>query len=129
MKGTAVPSIPPDVLEDVISRLREKAAREYGRTCRELIFRTRGSFLYIDAHRVEDMPDSPILHLCWIEWRGEPDGWGFGFYRYTTNRYQRNLTVTGRRTGTPEECFAAAAYAYLRENPLDDPSGIFGGQD
>ena len=129
MKRTTASTIPPEVLEEVSSRLREMAARQYGRTCRDLIFRTRGPFLYIDAYRTEDMPNTPVLHLCWIEWTGDPESWGFGFYRYARNRYERSVTIPGSGTGTPEECFATAAFAYLRESPFDNPSGTFGGVD
>ena len=54
---------------------------------------------------------------------------GSGFYRYGWNRYARNVTIPGSGTGTPEECFATAAFAYLRESPFDYPSGTFGGVD
>ena len=54
------------------------AARPYGRTCRDLISRTRGPFLYIDAYRIEDWPNIPVLHLCWIKRTGDPRVWGPG---------------------------------------------------
>ena len=48
------------------------------------------------------------------------------FYRYTRNRHERNVTITGSWAGTSEERLAATAFAYLRESPLDNPSGTFG---
>ena len=70
-----------------------------------------------------------MLHLGWIEGTGDPESWGFGLYRYARNRYERSVTIPGSGTGTPEECFATAAFAYLRESPFDNPSGTFDGMD
>jgi hypothetical protein len=106
------PSIPAPVVRQVTDRLRKIAQEQYGDVCHDLLFRSRGRSLYIEANRVGEEGEAPV-RLCRLEWLGHPKKWAFWFFRYTTMRYERNVTWNGAWTGPVEDCFAAAAYAYL----------------
>lgn len=120
--------VPAAVVEQVANWLEVVIDRLYTDVCRELIVRPRGRSLYLDTHRVGE--EGEPIHLCRLDWLGRPNEWGFWFYRYTRMRYERNVTVTGAWTGTIEDCFAAAAYAYLDGyRRMMNPSKIKGGAD
>ncbi|HUZ79933.1 MAG TPA: hypothetical protein VMV28_04890 [Thermoplasmata archaeon] len=122
------PHVPDLVVQQVAERLRQIAREQYGDVCRELVFRVRGHSLYIDAHRVGE--EGEPTHLCRLDWLGRSDEWSFWFYRYTRRKYERNITYSGNWTGTAEDCFAAAAFAYLAMyRPMANPSGINGRLD
>jgi hypothetical protein len=114
--------------EQVANWLEVVVDRLYRDVCRELIVRVRGRSLYLDAHRVGE--EGEPTRLCRLDWLGRPNAWGFAFYRYSRMRYERNVTMTGEWTGTVEECFAAAAYAYLDGyRRMRHPSGTNGRED
>lgn len=54
------------------------------------------------------------MHLCRLEYLGRADEWGFAFYKYSDEKYERSVTLSGSFTGTPEECLDCSAMAYLR---------------
>ena len=112
MTASRPTSIPAPVVQQVSERLRKIARKEYGDVCHELLFHTRGRSLYIEANRVGE-EDEPPVRLWRLEWLGHPRKWAFWFFRYTRMRYERNVTWNGTWTGSPEDCFTAAAYAYL----------------
>ncbi|MGI0052900.1 MAG: hypothetical protein ACRECR_01385 [Thermoplasmata archaeon] len=112
MSSPRPPSIPDAVVRQVTERLQKIARKQYGDVCRELLFHTRGRSLYIEANRVGEEGEAPV-RLCRLEWLGDPKKWAFWFFRYSTMRYERNVTWNGAWTGTPEDCFSAAGYAYL----------------
>jgi len=121
--------LPASVVHQTTERLREIARRVYPDVCRELVFRVRGRSLYIDVHRVGE-EDGPPTKMCRIDWLGRGNEWAFGFFRYTQMRYERNVTVTGEWTGTAEECFAAASFAYLEAHRMmNNPSRTKGSVD
>ncbi|MHB8351672.1 MAG: hypothetical protein ACYDFT_03135 [Thermoplasmata archaeon] len=117
-------SIPPSVIPQVIKRLTKHAREKYADTCREVRIEAKGPYLYVDAVRSgEAGQDDRPVHLCRLEfiWMGE-FRWGFWFYSYAHERYERSVTMKGRFDGTPEECFDCAAFAHL----TGDPSRISG---
>jgi hypothetical protein len=121
--------LPALLVQQTSERLRDIAQRLYPDICRELILRVRGRSLYIDVHRVGE-EDGPPTKMCRIDWLGRGNEWAFSFYRYSQTRYERNVTVTGKWTGTAEECFAAASFAYLETyRMMNNPSKTNGGAD
>jgi hypothetical protein len=128
VSGSGGDRVPAAVVEQVANWLEVVVDRLYRDVCRQLIARVRGRSLYLDAPRVGEGAEP--TRLCRLDWLGRPNAWGFAFYRYTRMRCERNVTVTGEWTGAVEDCFAAAAYAYLdgyRRRRL--PSGTDGRED
>lgn len=111
-KGT----VPPTVQAELTKRLAAHAAKKWKETCARVEVRFRGRFAQVDIYRydeatrkVEEMP----THLCRLEYEGHPDRWGFAFYKYSEERYERSFLFTGSMGGTPEDCFDCAGLAYL----------------
>lgn len=108
-------SIPPSVIPKVIARLEKHAREKYADTCREVRVGAKGPYLYVDAMRIGKSGEEDwLVRLCRLEfiWMGE-FRWGFWFYSYAQERYERSVTMDGRFDGTPEECFDCAAFAHL----------------
>ncbi|MCW8173472.1 hypothetical protein D8S78_22540 [Natrialba swarupiae] len=50
--------------------------------------------------------------LCRLTWTGDPDSWGFAFYKYSDDRYEPSISLDGSFAGSPESCFDTAAQLY-----------------
>lgn len=116
-------SIPPAVVTKAIERLQQHARAKYADVCREIRVEPNGPYLVVDALRKEG-DEEWWVRLCRLEFIGAGELlWGFWFYSYAHDRYERNLTMKGRPLGTPEECFDCSAFAHLTGG---DPTRISG---
>ena len=64
------------------------------------------------AEHLERLRNTPT-HLCRLRYFGDEDGWGFGFYTYSNDKYELSVFPSGEFRGTPEDAFDTAARAYL----------------
>ena len=125
-------TIPEAVKRRTEQRIRRYAEEHFAGIYSRLDIRFRGQFCYVDAYtEPEDTPGWPPpdwpetrkeylerlrntpTHLCRLRYFGEEDGWGFGFYTYSNDKYELSIFPSGEFTGTPEEAFDTAARAYL----------------
>lgn len=125
--GAAGVPIPEAVRADLRRRLEAHAAKHYGQTCRGVVLRFRGDHAYVGALVVhtwflpgtteaerERIRNTPVP-LCRLTYLRRRDRWAFFFYKASDDRYERNVLMDGSWTGTPEDCFDCAAFAYLRD--------------
>jgi hypothetical protein len=110
--------IPPKLRQELTERLQFHARKQWKERCARVEVRFRGRYAQVDAYCYdEESPgkeESVPTHLCRLEYAGRPDVWGFAFYKYSTERYERSFLPSGSMGGTPEECFDCAGLAYLR---------------
>jgi hypothetical protein len=124
--------IPPAVQPQTEARIRRYAEEHFSGRYTRLDIRFRGQFCYVDAYTEPqlrpgwpppDWPESPEeyverlrntpTHLCRLRYFGDPEGWGFAFFAYSSEKYELSVFPSGEFFGPPEEAFAAAANAYL----------------
>ncbi len=103
--------VPPDAQARLQQRLQRHAAKEWAKACERVDVKFRGVYAYVDAVPTNE---ANAMHLCRLEYLGRTDEWGFAFYRYSNERYERSVTLTGSFTGTPEDCFDCSAMAHLQ---------------
>jgi len=125
-------TIPEAVKRRTEQRIRRYAEEHFAGMYSRLGIRFRGQFCYVDAYaEPEDTPGWPPpdwpetreeylerlrntpTHLCRLRYFGDEDGWGFGFYTYSNDKYELSIFPSGEFYGTPEEAFDTAARAYL----------------
>lgn len=53
-------------------------------------------------------------HLCRLRYFGDEERWGFGFYAYSSERYEFAFFPSGEYLGPPEDAFEVAANLYFR---------------
>lgn len=115
---SATGAIPPKLREELTERLRAHVRQHWSERCARVEVRFRGRYAQVDAYEFDEgkpgREESLPTHLCRLEYAGRPDLWGFAFYRYSTERYERSFLPNGSMGGTPEECFDCAGLAYLR---------------
>ena len=99
--------IPLRAQEHTRTRILTYAQTHYAGKFSRIEVRFRGVFCYIDAWT--DPADQEPLHLCRLRYTGHPDRWGFDFYTYSGERYERSIFPSGDFVGPPEEAFAASA--------------------
>lgn len=119
-------SIPEAIRRDLKNRLERHARTAWNERCARVDVRFRGEYAYVDVLENDPwvMPDASEeekerirqtpTKLCRLAWTGDPDSWGFAFYKYSDERYEPSITLDGSFAGTPETCFDTAAQAYLR---------------
>jgi hypothetical protein len=111
------------------ARIRQVAAAEFSGHYTRLDIRFRGQFCYIDAYTepealadnwpppdwpetcdeyIERLRNTPT-HLCRLRYFGAD----FGFYAYSSQRYELSMLSSGEFLGTAEEAFPVAAGMYL----------------
>src|SRR5688500_4921960 len=119
--------IPERKKAEVQQRIERFAAEHYVGKYTRLDIRFRGQFCYIDAYtepEVDDNwppPDCPETreeyverlrktptHLCRLRYFGGDD-WGFGFFAYSSEKYELAVFPDGDFIGKPEDAFAASA--------------------
>ena len=73
--------------------------------------RFQGAFAYVDAFRAkqDDPADATPIHLCRLRWLGSVDRWEFAFFKYSTEKYERSVTMSGSFVTSPEEAFDTSA--------------------
>jgi hypothetical protein len=99
-------SIPSGVQTRTELRVMEHAKKNHPGKFTRIEVRFRGAFCYIDAY--DSDPNTPI-HLCRLRYLGNPDQWGFDFYTYAHEKYERSFLMSGEPQGTPEEAFDTSA--------------------
>jgi hypothetical protein len=116
-KGRAAGIIPEVVQGQLRKRLAIHAAQTWKERCARVEVSFRGRFAVVDAYLRDEetgKEEEVSTHLCRLEYVGRPDLWGFAFYKYSEERYERSYLPNGSMGGTPEECFDCAGLAYLR---------------
>ncbi|TYT61632.1 hypothetical protein FYC77_12235 [Natrialba swarupiae] len=119
-------SIPTIERQKLGDRLETHARTAWDERCARVDVRFRGEYAYIDAlesdpwiapsvpeeekERIRQMPTK----LCRLTWTGDPDSWGFAFYKYSDDRYEPSISLDGSFAGSPESCFDTAAQLYLQ---------------
>ena len=125
-------TVPEAVKRRTEQRIQRYAEEHFAGKYSRLDIRFRGHFCYVDAYtEPEDTPGWPPpdwpetreeylerlrntpTHLCRLRYFGDEDGWGFGFYTYSNDKYELSIFPSGEFYGTPEEAFDTAARAYL----------------
>ena len=125
-------TIPEAVKRRTEQRIRRYAEEHFAGMYSRLDIRFRGQFCYVDAYtEPEDTPGWPPpdwpetreeylerlrnmpTHLCRLRYFGDEDGWGFGFYTHSNDKYELSIFPSGEFRGTPEDAFDTAARAYL----------------
>lgn len=110
-------------------------AEEHFRGCyTRLAIRFRAQFCYVDAYTEPgdpgpnwppaDWPETreeylkrlrnTPTHLCRLRYFGDEERWGFGFYAYSSERYELAFFPSGEYLGPPEDAFEVAANLYFR---------------
>jgi hypothetical protein len=103
--------IPDHIRQSLQERMKNHMERKWKGYRIEIRF--RGAYAYFDVYPVGK--NTLPIHLCRIEYLGKTAAWGFSFYKYSDNRYERAVLPSGSFTGTPEEAFECAASVYLQE--------------
>jgi hypothetical protein len=119
-------AIPERVRRPLRDRLETHARTAWSERCARVDVRLRGEYAYIDAiesdpwirpdateQEIEQIRQTPTK-LCRLTWTGDPDTWGFAFYKYSTDRYEPSICLDGSFAGSPESCFDTAAQLYLQ---------------
>ena len=109
--GTGGKAIPEAVKSTTEARIRRYAGQHFRGKFTGLDIRFRGPLCYVDAHIKDDVDGAP-MHLCRLRYFG-PEQWGFGFYAYSSEKYETSVLASGKFFGTPEEAFHSAATCYL----------------
>lgn len=126
--------IPDPVQRRTEARLRHYAEEQLAGRYTRLEIRFRGQFCYIDAYTEPDEPgpswppaDWPETrqeylerlrrtptHLCRLRYFGDEERWGFGFFAYSSEKYELSMFPSGEFFGPPEDAFEVSAQLYLR---------------
>lgn len=101
----------PDGARRALARRLDLRRQERWPELRELNFRYKGSFAYIDGTTAED--DS--LPLCRLRYIGSPHEWGFAIYLASKDGYKDSILPRGTFTGAPEEALDCACGLYLND--------------
>jgi hypothetical protein len=126
-------TIPETRRRDVEARIRKYADEHFAGRFTRLDVRFRGQFCYIDAYQepvlspgwppegdretreeyAKRLRNTPV-HLCRLR-HFDANSWGFGFFAYSSEKYELSMFSSGSFVGTPEEAFDIAASVYLTE--------------
>lgn len=119
-------TIPEQARRTLTDRLDAHARTGWSERCARVGVRFRGEYAYIDAFESDPWirPDATeeekerirqtATKLCRLAWTGNPDSWGFAFYKYSDDRYEPSSMIDGSFAGSPESCFDTAAQLYLQ---------------
>lgn len=102
--------IPEPVRFALKDRLEKHLAENWDHTLVTLILRFRGAFAYVDT---QDPTETIPTHLCRLTYLGDSDHWGFAFYKYSDDFYEKSRDWDGSFITTPEKAFDVAATVYL----------------
>lgn len=102
--------VPRTVRSALQERLEKHIADKWNHTLVTLILRFHGAFVYID---VRDPTENIPTHLCRLTYLGDHDHWGFAFYKYSDDVYEKSRDWDGSFITTPEKAFDVAATVYL----------------
>jgi len=112
-RSAAKKGIPEAVQWRTKSRILDYAAKECAGKFARIDVRFRGDQCYIDVYSApEDVERNTPTHLCRLRYHGHADRWGFFFYTYAHEKYERSFLITGDHLGTPEEAFETATMFY-----------------
>ncbi len=121
--------IPDDVKIRTTVKIERYVEKHFKGRYTRIDVRFRGQFCYIDAYQdpgsqvyvpkgmsraevIEQLHNTPT-HLCRLRYFGEEDAWGFGFFKYSDEKYETAMFASGDFFGAPEEAFEIAAGVYL----------------
>jgi len=127
--------IPEPVQRRTEARLRRYAEEHFAGRYTRLEIRFRGQFCYIDAYTEPeepgpnwppaDWPETPAeylerlrttpIHLCRLRYFGDEERWGFGFFAYSSEKYELSVFPSGEFFGPPEDACQVSAQLYLPE--------------
>lgn len=62
---------------------------------------------------MERMRATPV-HLCRLRYFGDEQRWGFGFFAYSSEKYELSVFPSEQFFGPPEDAFEVSANVYLR---------------
>jgi hypothetical protein len=125
--------VPEPVQRRTEARLVRYAEEHFAGCYTRLAIRFRAQFCYIDAYTEpeEPGPDWPPAdwqetreqylerlrttptHLCRLRYFGDEERWGFGFFAYSSSRYEPAVFPSGEFLGPPEDAFDVAANLYF----------------
>jgi len=126
--------VPQPVRQRTEARLRRYAEEHHAGRYTRLDIRFRAQFCYIDAY-TEPVPPGPNwppanwpetreeymermratpVHLCRLRYFGDEQRWGFGFFAYSSEKYEPSVFPSGQFFGPPEDAFEVSANVYLR---------------
>ena len=103
--GTSSKGIPPGLEASTERRIIENAAKNHPGKFTRIEVRFRAAFCYIDVFTEADGDSNMPTHLCRLRYLGNPDRWGFDYYTYAHEKYERSFLMSGQPMGTPEEAF------------------------
>ncbi len=127
--------IPEPVQRRTEARLCRYAEEHFAGRYTRLAIRFRGQFCYIDAYTEPEEPgpnwppaDWPETreeylerlrttptHLCRLRYFGDEERWGFGFFAYSSEKYELSVFPSGEFFGPPEDAFQVSGQLYLPE--------------
>ena len=126
--------IPPVVQQRTRSRLQRYAEKHFSGRYTRIEIRFRAQFCYIDAYTEpaepganwppahwpetreqykERLRNTPT-HLCRLRYFGDEERWGFGFFAYSSEKYELSIFPSGEFFGPPEDAFEVSANLYLQ---------------
>jgi hypothetical protein len=120
-------AIPKEVQDTLRNLLEKHAYTKWKKVCRKVEVRFRGAYAYVDAFPVKtDYPhgatadqrariDATPVSLCRLGYLGDPDRWEYAFFKYSDEKYEPSISISGDFTATPEEAFDTSAGVYLME--------------
>lgn len=95
-----------ELVERLERRLRAHAQAKW-KSCKSVVVRRRGAFVYVDAQGPEDRVPEP---LCRLRFMGNIESWEFAYFTWSRETYETSVLDNGLPFGTPEDCFDAAAF-------------------
>ena len=125
--------IPEAVQRRTEARLARYAEQHFNGCYTRLAIRFRAQFCYVDAYSepeepgpnwpptdwpetreeyLERLKNTPT-HLCRLRYLGDEERWGFGFFAYSSGRYELAFFPSGEYFGPPEDAFDVAANLYF----------------
>jgi len=94
-------AITPAVQLETKRRILDHAAKTMPDKASQVRVWFRGSCCYIDAEE----PGAPVTtHLCRLRYQCM-GRWIMAFYKYSDEKYESSVFMSGAATGTPEEAF------------------------
>jgi len=126
--------VPEPVQQRTEARLRHYAEQHFAGGYTRLEVRFRAQFCYIDVYTepgepsadwppadwpetreeyTERLRNTPT-HLCRLRYFGDEERWGFGFFTYSSEKYELSVFPSGEFLGSPEDAFEVSANLYLR---------------
>ena len=117
--------IPKATQEQIAARLLYHVEKHWPGRVRKILLRFRGAYAYIavlEAPRGEKASPQICRHveegevplqLCRLGYLGSVNRWEYAFYKYSDERYEPSIVLSGSFVATAEEAFETSALVYL----------------